>query len=130
MIDQEKDKKVYEFLKNIENTRGHFKDGEWIGVANPKNIHIEGITRQQAELLYKEECKKRKKYTSLIGRLMGAITKSPQIVLDNCYKTILELMDILHQDFIDDKDLDKILVDVESFYNKHYNKTEVEGLNT
>ena len=129
MIDQEKDKKLYGFLKHIEGIRGFFKDGEWIGVANPKNIHIDGITRQQAELLYKEECKKRKKYDSLIGRLMGAITKSPQIVLDNCYKTILELMDILHKDFIDDKDLDKILVDVESFYNKHYNKTDVEELN-
>jgi len=50
------------------------------------------------------------------------------MILDDNYKTLLELMDILHKDFIDDKDLDNILIDVESFYNKHYNKPEVEEL--
>ena len=128
MIDQEKDKKLYGFLKHIENIRGQFKDGEWLDVINPKYAHEEGITRQQAELLYKEECKERKKYNSFVGRIKNAITQRAPIFHDHIYKTILELMDILHKDFIDDKDLDNILIDIESFYNKHYNKPEVEEL--
>jgi len=60
MIDQEKDKKLYRFVKQIEFIRGYFKDGQWINFVNPKHVHIEGITRKEAEFLYNEECKKKK----------------------------------------------------------------------
>ena len=128
MIDEEKDKKLYRFLKHIEFIRGYFKDGQWINFVNPKHVHINGITRKEAEFLYKEECKKQKKCDSMLGRIKSAITQRVVMVLDENYKTLLELMDILHKDFIDEKDLDNILVDVEAFYNNHYNKTDNKEL--
>lgn len=128
MRDLEYDKNLYRFLKHIEFIRGYFKDGQWIDVVNPKHIHIEGITRKEAELLYIEECKKKKKCDSLSGRIKSAITQRAIIVLDDNYKTLLELMDIFHKDFINEKDLDNILTDIESFYNKYYRSREVEEL--
>lgn len=120
----EEDKKLYRFLKHIEFIRGYFKDGEWIDVVNPEHLHLEGISRQEAEFLYEKECKKKKKYDSVLGRIKSAVTQRAVMILDDNYKTLLELMDIFGKDFIDEKDLDSILVNVKSFYDKHYRNRE------
>ena len=124
-MNMENDKTLYRFMKHIEFIRGYFKDGEWIGVLGPN--HEKGITRQEAELLYQKECKKTKKYNSLIGRMKSAITQRAVIPLEDNYKTLLELMDIFHKDFIDEKDLDNILANAESFYNKYYLNRNLEN---
>ena len=124
MINLEEDKKLYGFLKHIEHIRGYFKNGEWVNVVNPEHLHLEGISRKEAEFLYEKECKKKKKYNSVLGRIKSAVTQRAVIILDGKYKTILELMDIFGIDFIDEKDLDSILIDVESFYNKYYRGRE------
>ena len=124
----EDDKNLYKFLKHIEHIRGYFKDGEWVDVVNPEHLHLEGITRKEAELLYERECKKKKKYDSVFGRIKSAITQRVVMILDDNYKTLLELMDIFDKDFIDEKDLDIILINIESFYNKYYRSKEVQGL--
>ena len=71
----EEDKKLYRFLKHIEFIRGYFKDGEWIDVVNPEHLHLEGISRQEAKFLYEKECKKKKKYDSVLGRIKSTVTQ-------------------------------------------------------
>lgn len=120
MQDFEQDKEFNQFMKHIEFMRGYFKDGEWVEIAKPKHIHEEGITRKEAELLYEKECRRKDKSDSLPGRIMSAITQRPLMTFDEEYKSLLDLMDILQKDFIDDKDLDNVLSDSESFYHTSY----------
>ena len=60
----------------------------------------------------------------MLGRIKSAVSQRAVIILDDNYKTLLELMDIFGKDFIDEKDLDSILVDVKSFYDKYYRNRE------
>ena len=120
MQDFEQDKEFNQFMKHIEFMRGYFKDGEWVEIAKPKHIHEEGITRKEAELLYEKELKRREWYDSLPGRIASAITKRTIMTLDDGYKSIINLMDILQMDFVNDKDLDNVLSDSESFYHTSY----------
>lgn len=120
MKDFEQDKEFKQFMKHIEFMRGYFKDGEWVEIANPKHVHEEGITRKEAELLYEKELKRREWYDSLPGRIASAITKRAIMTLDNGYKSIINLMDILQVDFVNDKDLDNILSDSQTFYHTSY----------
>ena len=120
MQDFEQDKEFNQFMKHIEFMRGYFKDGEWVEIAKPKHIHEEGITRKEAELLYEKELKRREWYDSLPGRIASAITKRSIMTLDDGYKSIINLMDILQMDFVNDKDLDNVLSDSESFYHTSY----------
>ena len=62
----------------------------------------------------------------MLGRIKSAVTQRAVMILDDNYKTLLELMDIFGKDFIDEKDLDSILVDVKSFYDKYYRNRESE----
>lgn len=120
----QEDKKLYRFMKHIEFIRGYFKDGEWVDVVNLDHVHLEGITRKEAQFLYEKECRKKKKYDSMLGRIKSTVTQRAVMILDDNYKTLLELMDIFGKDFIDEKDLDSILVDVKSFYDKYYRDRE------
>ena len=89
-------------------------------IAKPKHVHEEGITRKEAELLYEKELKRREWYDSLPGRIASAITKRSIMTLDDGYKSIINLMDILQMDFVNDKDLDNVLSDSETFYHTSY----------
>ena len=120
MTNLENDKNLYRFMKHIEFIRRYFKGGSNVGFVNPEHIHEQGITREEAEIMYTKECEKRKKFSRLPYRIKDSITGRVRMVLDDNYKTLLELMDILHRDFIDEKDLDNILSNVKVFYNKHY----------
>lgn len=124
----DEDKELYRFIKHIEFIRGYFKDGDWVEFANSNYVHENGITRKEAELMYEKECEKLKKHNSILGRVKSAITRRVNMILDDNYKTLLDLMDILHKDYIDEKDLDNILINAESFYNSYFRGKEIEEL--
>ena len=153
----ESNQEINKFKNHIEFIRSYFKDGDCVSFMNPEYIHENGISREEAELMYAKEIQKRKKYSSLPNRIKDFISGNMRQVLDNNYKTILDLMDKLQKDFIDEKDLclpymkeqaeslsnqiikfspngivtiskDNILLDVESFYNQYYQSREGEEL--
>lgn len=120
------------FVKHITFVRGFFKDGEWINVEpNSKFIHINGITREEASKLYKEEVLKRKKRLSrnkIISKILDKFKPFHLLehVEDN--KTILYIMDILKKDYINEKDLDNVLANAECFYDIIKNKENTNNI--
>ena len=120
------------FVKHITFVRGFFKDGIWINVEpNSKFIHVDGITREEALTLYKEEVLRRKKRLSrnkIISKILDRL--KPYHLLEHVEdnKTIIYIMDILKKDYINEKDLDNVLANAKYFYNIIKNKENISNI--
>ena len=113
-----KDLENFKICVNI--AKNHFNGGEYINVIMPKYTHLGRITREEATKICEEEKLSRKKNNSLVGQVKLMFTRVYKVDYVNDYSTMLEVMDILNQDYVDEDDFEYVLANAEEIYNSFY----------
>jgi len=113
-------KDLQHFKTSVMIARNHFNGGEYINVLYPRYTHPEGITRERAKTLYEEEMISRKENYGKVSQIKSCATKTYRVDYANDYKTILEVIDILGQDYVDEEDFEYVLENAEDIYLSFY----------
>ena len=121
-------KSLDEFKSKIEFVRCYF-NGYWIGVLPNKFNHEKGITKEDAKILYQERLKKEEKRDGVLGRLKQIVFHNElRLNIASDYKVVLDIMHILKKDFIDEKDFEYVLNNIENIYYTYFKNDILEEI--
>ena len=121
-------KSLDEFKSKIEFVRCYF-NGYWIGVLPNKFNHEKGITKEDAKILYQERLKKEEKRDGVLGRLKQIVFPNElRLNIASDYKVVLDIMHILKKDFIDEKDFEYVLNNIENIYYTYFKNDILEEI--